>query len=430
MPRGWAHRARGTTDRCGRRCAQRRVASRGGGNRNVEDRDSRSARAQAYPLRRPLIPLRLSVVERRSGGGVLECLDELAQAVLVVEVDLERRLARTRASTPGEPAHRVDGRGRRGPDRPAASGVAASASRRPSALPARRRERTGRRERSGGRGAGGLPGPARPARHGRAPRSARRARPCPARRRAARACAAGWRQTASNVRRAPRRPRATARTRRRAPRTRAPPRPARAARGRRSRPARGAASRGRRPAARPPAPWPHPPRAQPASAARRRSAPSRPPHAAGRAPAGRRPAPGSTRRGRRSPRCRNGGAAVAGWDGSSRPAAARAPRCDAPPRSTSRPRPRPRRDAGAAQAALDKLHRHLPVRLRSGGASGRTRSPAGRGSAPPPGAPIVEPSSRRRGRRGAAEPLLHLRRQLRPPVDHRQQHACEREAAG
>src|SRR5215831_16814796 len=39
-----------------------------------------------------------------------------------------------------------------------------------------------------------------------------------------------------------------------------------------------------------------------------------------------------------------------------------------PPISTSRPRPRPRR-WGEDSGALDKLHRHLPVRVCSGGAT-------------------------------------------------------------
>src|SRR6185312_13807727 len=39
-----------------------------------------------------------------------------------------------------------------------------------------------------------------------------------------------------------------------------------------------------------------------------------------------------------------------------------------PPISTSRPRPRPRR-CGEDSGALDKLHRHLPVGVGSGGAT-------------------------------------------------------------
>ena len=110
-------------------------------------------------------------------------------------------------------------------------------------------------------------------------------------------------------------------------------------------------------------------------------------HAAGRARAGRRPARGSTRRGRTWPRRRSGAAAGAGWGGSRRRAAR-------PDRPASRRRAAPRgrgrgrgARAGVGSGALDKLHRHLPVRLGARSTRGRRRSPAARGSAPRRAAP-------------------------------------------
>ena len=150
-------------------------------------------------------------------------------------------------------------------------------------------------------------------------------------------------------------------------RRRAPPRPARAARGRRSRPARAGASRGRPRRARAPA----------ASQARfPRGAPAA--FAGDQLVAARLPRPHDdrlqeallldrARRGPMSPRARSGGAAGAGsaWIASTGSSSELRRACR---RRRSGLRDRGR-DRGAWDSApLDKLHRHLPVRLRPGGA--------------------------------------------------------------
>src|SRR4029077_6828006 len=95
-----------------------------------------------------------------------------------------------------------------------------------------------------------------------------------------------------------------------------------------------------------------------------------------------------------------------------------------PPIRTSRPRPNPRR-CGEDSGALDKLHRHLPVGVGSGGATvvgNRGQSVARSLGAPP-----------RTGNRRAEDerpevpphPLLDLLREARASVDHREEDAAD-----
>ena len=211
--------------------------------------------------------------------------------------------------------------------------------------------------------------------------AARRARPSRARRRAARAAAAGSRSSASSGRRARRPRRARARTRRSAPRSaRASSTGERFSRATFStRPSRSVSR---------------------SSASRIDRRHGRDARLAGRAPAalaGDQLVAAVRARGRTttgwmsalradrvgepgaSPRGRSACAAGAGsrWICSTgRCASSGSP---APPIRTSKPRPRPRR---GVLAALDKLHRHLPVGLGAARAPVVVRSPAARGSAP------------------------------------------------
>src|SRR5579884_1739985 len=113
-----------------------------------------------------------------------------------------------------------------------------------------------------------------------------------------------------------------------------------------------------------------------------------------------------------------------------------------PPISTSRPRPRPRRPEVSFRApaalpsallafedsgALDKLHRHLPVGVGSGGATvvgNRGQSMArGLGQAHRAG------DGRAEDERPEVAPhlLLDLLREARAAIDHREQHAADAE---
>src|SRR5207244_888912 len=98
-----------------------------------------------------------------------------------------------------------------------------------------------------------------------------------------------------------------------------------------------------------------------------------------------------------------------------------------PPIKTSRPRPRPRR-CGEDSGALDKLHRHLPVGVGSGGAT----VVGDRGQSV---ARSLGETHRARDRRAEDELaevapyfLLDLLREPRPPVDHREKDAADAEA--
>src|ERR1700751_4683772 len=97
-----------------------------------------------------------------------------------------------------------------------------------------------------------------------------------------------------------------------------------------------------------------------------------------------------------------------------------------PPIRTSRPRPRPRR-WGEDSGALDKLHRHLPVGVGSGGATvvGNRGQPVARTL-----------GETYRARDGGAEDevtevppylVLDLMGEPRPPVDHREQETADAE---
>src|SRR6266566_6799635 len=98
-----------------------------------------------------------------------------------------------------------------------------------------------------------------------------------------------------------------------------------------------------------------------------------------------------------------------------------------PPIRTSRPRPRPRR-CGEDSGALDKLHRHLPVGVGSGGATvvGNRGQAVARS--------LGEAHRTRNGgakhERAEVAPhlVLDLLRKTRSPVHHREEDAADAEA--